>query len=393
MDSAIGIIGGGQLAALLVEEAVKQGSRCVVLDPDPDCPACQKGAEHVPGRMTDKASIHALAAQAELLTIEVEDVALDALDELVRKGADLIPSPSSLRLLINKLTQKQVLLARGLPTSRFQPCPVPSTDAVLEFGLPCVQKAARGGYDGRGVSVFLEEGDLGRLLPVPGFLEAYVAHEIELSVIVARDRHGRLQSYQPTEMLFHEGGNLLDYLIAPARIDETVAKKACHLAETTVAAIRGVGVFGVEMFYCGQQAEQPLLINEVAPRTHNSGHYTLDACLTSQFSQQYRILGDKPLGDVSQQKPAVVFNLLGEAGYQGQTLVRIDDRLHKTGDPSVHIYLYGKKTCFPLRKMGHVTIVKDSIDQALETADRIRPWIRIRGREPMSLNGTSIPGS
>lgn len=353
----------------------------MVLDPDPDCPAALRGARHLPGKMTDGEAIFALAERADILTVEVENVALPALTQLAEEGRDIIPSPKTLGFLINKLTQKQLLQKKGIAGSPFQPMPAPSAEAVRQFGLPCVQKAARGGYDGRGVLLLREEADLHQLLPHPGFVERLVAPRMELSVMVARDRQGKTLSWQPTEMVFHEDGNLLDYLIAPARISQHLAADAGALAEKAVAAIEGTGIFGVEMFWQKENTENPLLINEIAPRTHNSGHYTIEACTTSQFAQQYRILLGEPLGETSRQQAAVMFNLLGEPGFQGETCVEMDDRLDEMEAASVCIY--GKKTCFPLRKMGHVTLLAETSAAALKKAEQVRPWIRIRGREPI----------
>ena len=209
-----------------------------------------------------------------------------------------------------------------------------------------------------------------------GFIEDFVGDMTELSVMVARSADGEIAVYDSVEMVFNQSGNLLDCLFAPARLSPALAEQARQLGANTVASLNGTGVFGVEMFLT---VEGELLINELAPRTHNSGHYTIDACTTSQFEQQYRILTGQPLGSVAQSQPAVMFNLLGEQGFKGNTV--IEGRSEVLAMPGVKVYLYGKSSCFPLRKMGHVTVLGDTLEDARRTADSARRIIRVRGEQ------------
>jgi len=373
-ESKIGIVGGGQLAGLLAEEVVRLGSHLYSLDPDPECPAVQMGAIHVKGDRHSEADIRALAELVDVVTVDLEDVNVDALARLSEEGVPVIPDPKTLKQLTNKLHQKEVFRANNLPTSPFTPYDGESAEGLASQGWPAVQKAAEGGYDGRGVAIIKGPEDAENRLRVPGFVEAFVPGALELSVMVARDSLGHVKTWDTTEMEFDDRGNLLAYLIAPARIPDETAKDACELATRAIEAFNGVGIFGVELFLT---QDDKLLINEIAPRTHNSGHYTIDACDTSQFKQQFNILTGNPLEETTQHSVSVMFNLLGDAGFEGTTVVEGLDELLET--PGVHPYLYGKKSCFPLRKMGHVTVVAKSLEEAQALADKAKTQIVIRG--------------
>ncbi|MDA0978044.1 MAG: ATP-grasp domain-containing protein, partial [Proteobacteria bacterium] len=347
--------------------------------PDPDSPAVQMGAVSVIGDRHNAADIEQLADATDVVTIDLEDVNVDALAQIEAAGMTVFPTPATLRNLTNKLKQKQILAAAGLPTAAFRECSGQADADFGQLGWPVVQKAAEGGYDGRGVVILRSPENIDQRLPVAGYIEAFQPNVTEIAVMVARDQRGQCETWSPVEMEFDPNGNLLTYLIAPARIPIKLAEQARELAVKTILAFNGAGVFGVEMFIL---PDGQLLINEIAPRTHNSGHYTIDACVTSQFLAQYRILSGQPIGDTTQQQPAVMFNLLGAEGYAGKTIVEGLDILLAT--PGVHPYLYGKQTCFPLRKMGHVTVVADSLEQAMEIADSAKTRIRIRGEKPIS---------
>lgn len=373
----IGIIGGGQLAGLLAAEVNRQGAVCYSLDPDAASPAVGMGARGIVGHRHSADDIRRLAEQTDIVTVDLEDINVDALAALEAEGVTVFPRPATLRNLTNKLTQKQTLEAAGLPTSQFLEVDGSSGD-LSQLGWPVVQKAATGGYDGRGVVVLKGPQDLAGRLQVPGFIEAFVPNMTELAVMVARDRHGHVVTWQPVEMEFDPVGNLLTYLLAPARVEAAVAEQAQALACAAVEAFDGVGIFGVEMFLT---AGGDLLINEIAPRTHNSGHYTIDACETSQFLALYQILADQPLGDTRQHQAAAMYNVLGEPGYEGETVVEGLDTL--AAMDGVHAYLYGKQNCFGLRKMGHVTVTADTLQAAISIADQAKPILKVRGRSPI----------
>ena len=372
----IGIVGGGQLAGLLAQALKPLGAELHSLDPDPECPAVTMGAVHVPGDRHSAKDMERLSRQVDVITVDLEDVNTAALMSLEEKGASICPRAATLKQMTNKLRQKEVLAEAGLPTSPFTPCDDSDASLLGSQGWPAVQKSAEGGYDGRGVAILQGPEDIDQRLRTPGFVEAFVPDALELSVMVARDEKGEEASWQTVEMDFDTRGNLLTWLIAPARIQPDIAETARKLAREAVRAFNGIGIFGVELFLT---REGQLLINEIAPRTHNSGHYTIDACETSQFMQQYRILTGQPLGPTRQHSPAVMFNLLGEPGYEGKTVVEGLDRLLET--PGVHPYLYGKQKCFPLRKMGHVTVVADKIETAQSLANLAKSQILVHGEK------------
>lgn len=370
----IGIVGGGQLAGLLAEEVNRQNGQLYALDPDANCPAVSMGAIHVEGHRHSADDIQKLAAQVDVVTVDLEDVNVDALAQLSASGVPVIPDPKTLKLMTNKLHQKEVFASHNLPTSAFTSYDGEDPGELGCHGWPAVQKAAEGGYDGRGVAILHTPADADSRLRTAGFIEAFVPDALELSVMVARDALGHMTTWPTTEMEFDDRGNLLAYLIAPARVKDSVAEDARDLATRAIEAFNGVGVFGVELFLT---PEGDLMINEIAPRTHNSGHYTIDACETSQFKQQYNILTGRALEPTTQSSPAVMFNVLGDPGYEGDTVVEGLQQLLET--PGVHPYLYGKNRCFPLRKMGHVTVVADTMEEAQRLADEAKTRIVVRG--------------
>ena len=382
--SRIGIIGGGQLAAMLVEACNAANAsensvhRVLVLDADPKCPATLVGGTHIMGKPATGEGYDSLAAVSDVLTIDVENVSVEDLSTLQTAGHTVVPAPALLQRITDKLEQKRWYTELGLPTAEFIPHPAEQEITSEPFGFPVVQKAARGGYDGRGVCVLRSLADNADRLPVSGFLERYIERRMEISVMVAADGHGEVVSYQPVEMVFHEGGNVLDYLVAPARLEADLLTRAQELAVTAIKAMEGQGIFGVEMFLTEAGA---LLINEISPRTHNSGHYTMEACRPSQFTQQLNIVTGRPLGSTEQLNPAVMFNLLGADGFKGDTVV--EGAAEVSSDTDVSVHLYGKSHCFPGRKMGHVTVVADTVDAALKKMDHIRPQIQVRGANPI----------
>ena len=378
----IGIIGGGQLAAMMVEAAAmdnvgaERETQIFVLDPDPNCPAALVGGIHVPGSPSSGEGYNQLAALTDVLTIDMENVNVDQLSRLQATGQPVVPDPSLLSRVTDKLRQKRWYADLGLPTADFQEHPADEDITEQVFGFPVVQKAAQGGYDGRGVFVLHSAEDNVNRLRVDGFLERYIERSMEVSVMVAADGKGATAVYQPVEMVFHEAGNVLDYLIAPARLEASLLVEAQRLAERAIYEMKGKGIFGVEMFLTSQGE---VLINEISPRTHNSGHYTTEVCQTSQFVQQLNILTGKQLGSTKQKMPAVMYNLLGAEGFDGDTVVEGADQARDY--PSVRVHLYGKARCFPGRKMGHVTVTAATVDEALDTVNTIRPNLTVRGAQ------------
>jgi 5-(carboxyamino)imidazole ribonucleotide synthase len=372
----IGIIGGGQLGRMMVKAAKRIGCTCVVLDPTPNSPAGQVSGHQIVGNYHDPAALRELAESCDITTFDIEDIDTDTLRELARAGRRIFPCPGLLADIQDKLRQKQVLTEAGIPTAGFVAADSPSAEQFAGFGYPLVQKARRGGYDGRGVEILRSADEFGRHLPVPSLLERFIPAEKELAVMVARGQDGEVRCYPVVEMCFRAGENILDMLLAPARIPPEVATAARQLAIDTVEALAGVGIFGIELFLT---KDGELLVNEVAPRTHNSGHYTIEACMTDQFEQHLRAITGLPLGATDLLMPAAMINLLGKPGYSGRPIIHgLRAALSISG---VSLHLYGKASTRAHRKMGHVTVLDRDIEQARAKAERVRDLIRIVGEE------------
>lgn len=374
----IGIIGGGQLGRMMVRKATQLGFSVIVLDPTPNSPAGQVAGHQIVGDFFDPAKLRELAELSNVTTFDIETIDSQALEKLLDEGFSILPSPHLLAIIQNKLAQKQLLQDKGIATGRFIELEKPTPEALAGFGYPLVQKAQRGGYDGRGVEIFHDAGKPDRILPVPSLLEEYIDCDKELAVMVARGRDGETRVYPVVEMVFDVEANILDKLIAPARITKEQENAAQDLAVKTVEAIEGVGVFGIELFLA---KDGRLLVNEIAPRTHNSGHYTIEACVTDQFEQQIRAITGLPLGSTEQLRPAVMINLLGEPGYTGRAIVEgLDAALAIDG---VAVHIYGKADSRPMRKMGHVTVIDNNLDSASDKAQQVREVLKIRGERPL----------
>ncbi len=377
----LGIVGGGQLGRMLVQAARELGVDCMVLDPHADAPAVQVGAGHVPGGLFDADALARLASLADVVTFEIEATDAGVLGGLAERGHRVRPRPGTLAVIQNKLRQKEFLRAHDLPTSRFEPLERPSARAMLDFGLPAVQKLQRGGYDGRGVHIVRDETSLASLLDGPSLVEAFVHTRRELAVVGARGIDGEVRCYPVVDMTLGESTNMLEMLTAPADVPAVIADAARDLARRTIEALDDVGVFAVELFL---DEGDDLLVNEISPRVHNSGHFTIDACRTSQFEQHVRAVMGLPLGDTTQRRPAAMVNLLGEAGFCGPPVLEGEPEALSMDD--VHVHLYGKADCRAHRKMGHVTVLDDTLAGAVAKARRVRDVLRIRGRDP-------VPGS
>ncbi|MEM8963821.1 MAG: 5-(carboxyamino)imidazole ribonucleotide synthase [Acidobacteriota bacterium] len=373
----LGIIGGGQLARMTVPRAKQLGCSVTVLDPTPDSPGMQMADRRIVGAFDDSAALHELATSCDVTTFDIETVETSILEALAADGVRIVPSPRLLSTVQDKLAQKRAYEAKGIPTAPFAALDTPSLEAFEAFGFPLVQKARTGGYDGRGVAVLRSPDDLELALPVPSLVERFITHEKELAVMVARGLTGETAVYPVVEMVFDPRANILDELLAPARIDAELVRAAQELAIRTVEALDGVGVFGVELF---STPGGELLVNEIAPRTHNSGHYTIEACVTDQFEQQVRAIMGLPLGSTEQLRPAALRNLLGAPeSVAGATMVHgLDEALALDG---VAVHLYGKAQSRPFRKMGHVTAIADTLETARERAARAAELLVIEGSE------------
>ncbi|MCB1671162.1 MAG: 5-(carboxyamino)imidazole ribonucleotide synthase [Gammaproteobacteria bacterium] len=374
----IGIIGGGQLGRLMVMAAHKLGCAVTVLDPHRNSPAGQLAGHEIVGNFDDPVRIRELVESCEVTTYDIESIGTEPLIELVEQGHVILPDPHLLALIQDKLQQKQRFAEAGIPSADFIPMEQPGAEAFRQFGYPLVQKARRGGYDGRGVAVLESEADFDRHLKTPSLLERRIDTDKELAVMVVRATDGEMRCYPVVEMVFDPAQNILDQLLVPARIDAALDRQARQLAMDTVKALDGVGIFGVEFFL---DRNGQLLVNEVAPRTHNSGHYTIEACVTDQFEQHLRAILGLPLGSTELLSPAVMLNLLGEPGFSGRP--RVCGLSQALAIPGVSIHLYGKAETRPYRKMGHVTILDADLDRAREKARQVSRVLRIEGEEQL----------
>ena len=374
----VGIIGGGQLGRMMAKKAKQLGCEVHVLDPYPQSPAGTVATHQTVGRFDDPEKIREVVESCDVTTYDIEHIDARILATLELEGHVIFPRPSLLSIVQDKLLQKVHLVTHDIPTSPFVPVDEPTMADATAFGFPLVQKARKGGYDGKGVSVIRSADDEKAILHCPSIFEKMVDIEVELAVMVARNPQGEIATYPVTEMEFDHRANLLDLLLVPARISDAVSKEAQALAAQVVTTLDGVGVFGVEMFL---DRSGTLLINEVAPRPHNSGHYTLNACVTCQFEQHIRAILGLPLGSPRLWAPATMINLIGEPGSQGAAQIQGLEEAMATPGAAVHIY--GKNECRPFRKMGHITVVDDTMDAALIKAKKLRDLVTFHGADKL----------
>lgn len=375
-NQKIGVLGGGQLGKMLGQSASMMGLQMHVLDTDKYFPAAASCMSFTEGSFKDYDDIIAFAGDKDVVTVEIELVNTDALHELVKQGKKVYPQPHLLDMIKDKGLQKQFYQEKGLVTSEF----VLAQDAseikqwVLDgkLSVPFVQKARTDGYDGRGVHIVRSIGDLSNLLDVKSVIEPLVDINREIAVIVARNPQGDVSSFPVVDMEFHPTANLVEYLFSPSQVNEEIQKKAIELAESIAKEMKIVGLLAVELFLT---KDNKILINEVAPRPHNSGHHTIEANITSQYEQHLRAILGMPLGDTTLIQPAVMVNLLGAPGHTGEAVYQnIDECLSTSG---AHLHLYGKAITKPYRKMGHATIVDKDLDRAIEKATFVKDTLKI----------------
>lgn len=372
----LGVLGGGQLGRMLLTETQKFDIYTVILDGNADAPCAQICNEFHQGDLLDYDTVYNFGKQVDLLTIEIENVNIDALDALEAEGLTIFPKPKNLRTIQNKAHQKVFYHDNNIPTadfSRFTSLEelkhAISNEAV---SFPFVWKSARFGYDGNGVKIVRAISDLENLPTGECISEKLVPFKNELAVIVARNASGETKTYPVVEMEFHPEANQVEYVICPARIEDAVAKKAREVALKVADAFDFVGLLAVEMF---QTENDEILVNEAAPRTHNSGHYSIEASYTSQFEQHLRSILNLPLGNTNSKVAGIMVNLVGAEGYTGDVVYENIEEILKIDGVTPHIY--GKKTTKPFRKMGHVTIVNEDINEARKVAQKVKETIKV----------------
>ena len=372
----LGILGGGQLGKMMLYETRKFDIATHVLDPNPEAP-CRIACDYFEqGDLVDFNTVYNFGKKVDVLTIEIESVNIEALEKLESEGKTVYPSSKTLRNIQDKGVQKQFYKTHGIPTSAFIIFQNKNelNEAIIrkELEYPFVWKSCTGGYDGKGVNVVRDVGDV---IPLPDescIAEKFIPFKNELAVIVARNPSGEVRTYPVVEMEFHPEANLVEYVICPARIDEGVAQKARDIATKVSEAFKHVGLLAVELF---QTRENEILVNEVAPRPHNSGHYSIEASYTNQFEQQLRAILDLPLGSTDSKVGGIMVNLVGAEGHTGEVVYQQIEEIMAMEGVTPHIY--GKKQTRPFRKMGHVTIVNKDITVARKIAGEVKKTIKV----------------
>ena len=373
-DFKLGILGGGQLGKMMLFETRKFDIQTYVLDPSDEAPckiACNKFFQ---GDLMDFDTVYYFGQQVDILTFEIELVNLDALEKLESEGVKVFPSPKTLRLIQNKGIQKDFYSQNNIPTAAYQR--FENLEALISnlqnVKLPFVWKCTEFGYDGMGVKIIKVLSDLDNLPNVECISEELIPFKNELSVIVCRNVSGEIRTYPVVEMEFHPEANQVEYVICPARIEDKVAEKARAIALTVSEKFNHVGLLAVEMF---QTINDEIIVNEVAPRPHNSGHHTIEASFTSQFENHIRAILDLPLGNTDSKVAGIMVNLVGEEGFSGDVVYENIETI--LGWNGVTPHIYGKKQTRPFRKMGHVTIVNEDMVEARKIAEKVKNTIRV----------------
>lgn len=372
----LGILGGGQLGKMMLYETRKWDIFTKVMDASPEAPCKIACNEFVEGSLMDFDAVYNFGKDVDVLTIEIENVNVDALEKLEHEGKKVYPPTKALRTIQNKATQKLFYTDHNIPTAPFTRFAYTSEieDSISNGGLqlPFVWKSAQFGYDGQGVKVVRKIEDLNGLPNVECIAEKMVDFKNELAVIVSRNTKGEVKTYPVVEMEFHPEANQVEYVICPARIEASVAQKATEVALKVAEHLQPVGLLAVELF---QTQDDQILVNEVAPRPHNSGHYSIEASYTNQFEQHIRAILGLPLGKTDSKVAGIMVNLVGAEGHTGDVIYENMDIILEMDGVTPHIY--GKKQTRPFRKMGHVTIVDEDMARAREVAQKVKETINV----------------
>jgi 5-(carboxyamino)imidazole ribonucleotide synthase len=366
MYKKIGVLGGGQLGRMLIQEAINLDVELHCLENDDDAPCAKIAHGFKKGSITDKQTVLDFGAAFDLITVEIENVSIEALYELEGLGKKVFPQPRVLELIKDKGLQKQFYAQHNIPTAPFMLLDA-NSDAIPPLDFPFVQKLCVGGYDGKGVKIIRTQSDWENRFKEPSVIEAMIPFEKELSVIVARNECGEVKTFDAVECEFNSEANLVEFQFSPAAISKEIDAKAQEIAMNVISTLDMVGLLAVE-FFLTESAE--LLVNEIAPRPHNSGHHTIECCYTSQFAQHLRAILNLPLGDTRLIMPGAMLNILGSPGHEGTAVYEgLEDILSLDG---VYPHLYGKTNTKPFRKMGHVTILGDDLRVIKEKAEIVK---------------------
>ncbi|MDF2479055.1 MAG: 5-(carboxyamino)imidazole ribonucleotide synthase [Sphingobacterium sp.] len=369
----LGILGGGQLGRMLIQEAINYNVNVHVLDPDKNAPCRKLCNKFECGSLSDFETVYNFGKDLDLITIEIEKVNVDALEKLEEEGVIVYPQSRIIRLIQDKGLQKQFFKQNDIPTSTFQLISTKDNLTNASLNLPYIQKLRKDGYDGKGVKKILTEADILDAFEEPSLIEEWVDFEKEIAVIVARNDRGDVSTFPMVEMEFNPQANLVEFLIAPSLYGVEIQQRAEAIAKKIADDLQIVGLLAVEMFLT---KNGDILVNELAPRPHNSGHQTIEGNYVSQFGQHLRAIFNLPLGDTRCRTNAVMINLLGEDGYEG--LAKYDGVEEVLAMEGVYLHLYGKKYTKPFRKMGHVCIINDDREKAIANARKVQEILKVK---------------
>ncbi|HLP55897.1 MAG TPA: 5-(carboxyamino)imidazole ribonucleotide synthase [Fluviicola sp.] len=368
----LGMLGGGQLGRMFIQEALNYDVHVHCMDPDPNAPCKTIASSFTVGSLTDYDQVMAFGKDKQVVTVEIENVNVNALQDLEKQGIAVFPQPRVLAIVQDKGLQKQFYADRDIPTAEFSL--VESRVELLQLApeMPFVLKMRKGGYDGKGVQIIRTQEDLDEAFDGPCVVEKMVPFSKELSVIVARNQAGQTAVYPTVECEFSPTANLVEFLFSPADVSSEIEQAATELALKVIDSLEMVGLLAVELFLT---ADGKLLVNEIAPRPHNSGHHTIECALTSQFEQHMRSVLNAPLGNTELVSPGVMINLLGAPGYEGEAVYDgLQEVMQMKG---VKVHLYGKQTTKPFRKMGHVTIFGDALEVVKAKGRQVSKTLRV----------------
>lgn len=372
-QTRLGILGGGQLGRMFIQSAINYNISVTILDPDADAPCKNICENFVVGSLGDYQTVYDFGKNLDLITIEIEKVNVEALEDLEKEGVVVYPQPRIIRLIQDKGLQKQFFKENDIPTAPFQLYNTKTQLASADLNFPFIQKLRKDGYDGKGVMKINHPKDLEQAFDAPCLAEQLIDFEKEIAVIVARNADGEMKTFPMVEMDFNPQANLVEFLISPSTYPFEIQQKAEEIAKNIAAGLSIVGILAVEMFLT---KDHQILVNELAPRPHNSGHQTIEGNYTSQFEQHLRAIFNLPLGDTRSITNAIMVNLLGENGYEGIAEYEgLEEILEKDG---VYVHLYGKKYTKPFRKMGHVTIIDEDRSKAIEKARFVKEKLKVK---------------
>ena len=372
LTTKLGILGGGQLGRMLIQDAINYNIHISVLDPSSNAPCAALANSFVVGNFNDYQTVLDFGKTVDVLTIEIEHVNIEALEELERLGKKVFPTPQALRTIQDKGLQKQFYKANNIPTAPFHLIDSAEDALLFKEKGPFMQKLRKGGYDGKGVTPLRTETEFKSAFNAPSVLEEFVPFVKELAVIVARNESGELATFPLVEMEFNPEANLVEFIFSPANVNVEIENNAKKIATDIANKLEHVGLLAIELFLT---EDGNLLVNEIAPRPHNSGHHTIEACFVSQYGMHLRAILNMPLGSTGLRTPAVMINLLGEKGFEGKARYEnIEEVLHTEG---AYIHLYGKENTKSFRKMGHITVCNSNLEEAKDIARRFLKEVRV----------------